>query len=86
MKYRSCQPDKKFEVSVFMIYRWLYNSNELSKKTQSRSISDSEYDRLLRENQALKETVAEKKTVRRCDLKSVSRMLFKKTVHQNKNG
>jgi hypothetical protein len=64
-----------------MIYRWLSNSNESSKQTQSRSISDSEYHRLLRENQALKELVAEKELEIR-----VKDALLKKTVHQNKNG
>jgi transposase-like protein len=72
---------RHFEVSASMIYRWLSNSNESSKQTQSRSISDSEYHRLLRENQALKELVAEKELEIR-----VKDALLKKTVHQNKNG
>jgi len=59
-----------------MIYRWLTESKEMNAKQSSNSISLADYNRLLRENQALKEIVAEKETVHRCDLKYESKMHF----------
>ena len=65
---------RHFNVASSMIYRWQSMRSEPKTELQS-GISRAEYHHLLRENQLLKELVAEKETVRRCDSKFESRML-----------
>jgi transposase-like protein len=71
---------RQFEVSASMIYRWLVESKETTAKPSSNGISLADYNRLLKENQALKEIVAEKELEIR-----VKDALLKKTVHQSKS-
>ena len=71
---------RQFEVSASMIYRWLGESKATTEKQSSNGISLADYNRLLRENQALKEIVAEKELEIR-----VKDALLKKTVYQNKS-
>jgi uncharacterized protein RhaS with RHS repeats len=61
----------QFEVWTTMIYRWASDYSLASVKEVESTISSKAYHRLLRENQALKALVAEKETVRCCDLKFV---------------
>lgn len=71
---------RHFNVSSSMIYRW--QSIKDAPKTEGQSIiCRADYHRLLRENQLLKELVAEKELEIR-----VKDALLKKTVHQNKSG
>jgi len=71
---------RQFNVSSSMIYRWQSMKGEPKTEGQS-GISRAEYHHLLRENQLLKELVAEKELEIR-----VKDALLKKTVYQNKSG
>lgn len=71
---------RHFNVASSMVYRW--QSCKVEPKTEVKGgISRPEYHRLLRENQLLKELVAEKELEIR-----VKDALLKKTIHQNKSG
>lgn len=72
---------RQFEVSTSMIYRWASDSSSASVKEVETSVSSKEYHRLLRENQALKELVAEKELEIR-----IKDALLKKTSPLNKSG
>jgi transposase-like protein len=68
---------RQFEVAFSMIYRW---EKQLLSATNA-AISPDEYKRLLRENQALKELVAEKELALK-----IKEELLKKTVLHSKTG
>ncbi|WP_298348286.1 transposase [Runella sp.] len=71
---------RQFNVASSMVYRWQSSKDEI--KTEAKSgISRAEYHHLLRENQLLKELVAEQELEIR-----VKDALLKKTIHQNKSG
>ena len=72
---------RQFEVSTSMIYRWASDSSSASVKEVESTISSKEYHRLLRENQALKELVAEKELEIR-----IKDALLKKTSPLSKSG
>ncbi len=70
---------RHYDVSTGMIYRWITQFDET--KTERPSVfKDSDYSRLLKENQALKEIVAEKELEIR-----VKDALLKKTKFLTKN-
>jgi transposase-like protein len=71
---------RHYDVSTGMIYRWVSQFDETTKE-QTSSSRDLDYHRLLRENQALKEIVAEKELEIR-----VKDALLKKTTLNTKNG
>ena len=72
---------RQFEVSTSMIYRWASDLPSAAVKEVETVISSKEYHRLLRENQALKELVAEKELGIR-----IKDALLKKTSPLNKSG
>jgi transposase-like protein len=72
---------RQFEVSTSMIYRWATDSLPAAVQETQAAISSKEYHRLLRENQALKELVAEKELEIR-----IKDALLKKTSPLNKSG
>lgn len=72
---------RHFDVATSMIYRWLSDTNQTTTVSDSKGISVAEYNRLLRENQSLKELVAEKVLELR-----VKDALLKKTTYQSKSG
>ena len=45
---------RKFDVASSMIYRWITKSNQTLNSFDSKGVSMAEYNRILRENQALK--------------------------------
>ena len=63
-----------------MIYRWLAESKEMAPPSDI-GFTLADYNRLLRENQSLKEIVAEKELELR-----VKEALFKKTTYPSKSG
>lgn len=69
-----------YDVSTGMIYRWVSQFDE-KKEPTSAPTKDLDYQRLLRENQSLKEIVAEKELEIR-----VKDALLKKTTLNTKNG
>jgi transposase-like protein len=71
---------RQYDVSTGMIYRWVSQFNDKKESTATAS-KDLDYHRLLRENQALKEIVAEKELEIR-----VKDALLKKTTLNIKNG
>ena len=71
---------RHFNIASSMIYRWQSMRGEPKTEVQS-GISRAEYHHLLRENQLLKELVAEKELEIR-----VKDALLKKTLYQNKSG
>lgn len=72
---------RQFEVSTSMIYRWASELSPSVLKEVETTILSKEYHRLLRENQALKELVAEKELEIR-----IKDALLKKTSPLNKSG
>lgn len=72
---------RHFEVSTSMIYRWATDSAPAALQQAQTVISSKEYHHLLRENQALKELVAEKELEIR-----IKDALLKKTSPLNKSG
>lgn len=71
---------RQFDVSSSMIYRWVGESKQATNSSESKGVSLAEYNRLLRENQSLKELVAEKVLELR-----VKDALLKKTIYPNKS-
>ena len=80
-EHRASSAARQFEVSTSMIYRWASDFSSASVKEVETSISSKEYHRLLRENQALKELVAEKELEIR-----IKDALLKKTSPLSKSG
>lgn len=72
---------RQFEVSTSMIYRWAAACSPAAVKEAESVVSSKEYHRLVRENQALKELVAEKELEIR-----IKDALLKKTSPLNKSG
>lgn len=72
---------RQYDVSTGMIYRWASQFDKTKEEPSSVSSKDLDYYRLLRENQALKEIVAEKELEIR-----VKNALLKKTTLNTKNG
>lgn len=71
---------RQFDVASSMIYRWVRESKQATNSSDSKGVSQSEYNRILRENQSLKELVAEKVLELR-----VKDALLKKTIYPNKS-
>jgi transposase-like protein len=72
---------RHFNVASSMIYRWLSDAKDTTTVSDSKGVSVAEYNRLLRENQSLKELVAEKVLELR-----IKDALLKKTTYQSKSG
>lgn len=58
-KYGAVATSRQYDVSTGMIYRWVSQFDDKKESTATVS-KDLDYHRLLLENQALKEIVAEK--------------------------
>jgi transposase-like protein len=71
---------RHYGVSTGMIYRWVSQFDD-KKESVSTAIKSVDYQRILRENQLLKEIVAEKELEIR-----VKDALLKKTIFNTKNG
>jgi transposase-like protein len=71
---------RQFDVSSSMIYRWLSDTKATTTVSDSTGVSLADFNRLLRENQSLKELVAEKVLELR-----VKDALLKKTTYQSKS-